>query len=164
MSDLIPSQDQSADESNDCVIQLGSQVTLHFSLLMPNGDEIDSTRNGKPATFVVGDGSLLPGFEAVLMGQQKGYSAQVLVPAASGFGERNPKNVQLLDRSRFAGFVGDQPLEEGLMISFAAPDGELPGVITKLFDQTIEVDFNHPLSGIDITFDVAVLKVEDLNA
>jgi FKBP-type peptidyl-prolyl cis-trans isomerase SlpA len=138
-----------------------STVTLHFSLLQPGGKEIDTTRNGKPATFTMGDGSLLPGFEAVLLGKQAGFAEQIVLPATQAFGDKNPANVQLISRARFAQMDGEQPLEEGLVVSFQAPDGELPGVVVAVFDDTVKVDFNHPLSGTDIIFDVSVLSVED---
>ena len=153
MSDLIASSGPK--------IAQGSVVTLHFSLLFPSGEEIDSTRNGDPATFTVGDGSLLPGFESVLLGKQAGYAEQVVLAAADAFGERNPANVQLISRNRFIDMAGDQPLEEGLVVSFQAPDGELPGVVVGLYEETVKVDFNHPLSGTDITFDVSIVRVED---
>ncbi len=138
----------------------GSRVTLHFSLLLPNGEEIDSTRNGKPASFVMGDGSLLPGFEAALMGRRAGFAEQILIPAEQAFGERNPNNVQVMDKQRFQHMAEDE-LEKGSILSFQAPDGELPGVVVEIYDKTVKVDFNHPLSGADITFDVAIINVED---
>jgi FKBP-type peptidyl-prolyl cis-trans isomerase SlpA len=138
-----------------------STVTLHFSLLQPGGKEIDTTRNGKPATFTMGDGSLLPGFEAVLLGKQAGFAEQIVLPATEAFGEKNPANVQLISRARFAQMDGEQPLEEGLVVSFQAPDGELPGVVVAVYEDTVKVDFNHPLSGTDIIFDVSVLSVQD---
>ena len=154
MSDLIAS-------SSGPAITLGSKVTLHFSLLFASGEEIDTTRNGEPATFVVGDGSLLPGFEATLMGKQAGFAAQIQLPAAEAFGEHNAANVQVIARGKFVDMIGELPLEEGLVISFQAPDGELPGVVVGVYADTVKVDFNHPLSGKDITFDVSVLEVED---
>ena len=137
-----------------------AQVTLHFSLLYPSGEEIDTTRNGDPATFVVGDGSLLPGFEAALMGKQAGFAEQILLPAEAAFGARNPANVQVIKREKFAELAGEEPLEEGLVVSFQAPDGELPGVIVAVYESSVKVDFNHPLSVSDIVFDVAVLEVK----
>ena len=143
--------------SDQPLIGVGSEVTLHFSLLMLSGEEIDSTRNGKPATFTVGDGNLLPGFEAVLLGKSAGYSEQVTLAATDAFGEHNANNLQLLEKARFNGLT--EPLEVGLMVSFKAPDGELPGVVLEVYERTVKVDFNHPLSGKDIVFDVAVLRV-----
>lgn len=136
----------------------GTRVTLHFSLTLEDGTEIDSNFGGKPATFQVGDGSLLDGFERALYGMQAGESNTLVIPPEQGFGERNPQNIQRLSRSRFA---SDLPLEKGLVCSFAdAGRGELPGVITQLEEDTITVDFNHPLAGRDIHFSVQILAVE----
>jgi FKBP-type peptidyl-prolyl cis-trans isomerase SlpA len=121
-------------------ISSGSRVTLHFAILLETGEEVDTTRRRSAAVFTVGDGSLLPGFEEALFGLQAGDDAQLL-----------------LARDRFS----ELELEPGLMVSFAAPDGELPGVVTRLFEKTVEVDFNHPLAGRPIIFDVSILAVED---
>lgn len=149
MSDLIGS-------SGSLRIAAGTEVRLHFAILLPEGDEVDSTRRGQPATFVVGDGNLLPGFEQALFGLRAGDDEQLQIAAADAFGERVEANVQRLPRARFP---DAQALEEGLIVSFAAPDGELPGVVTKLWEETVEVDFNHPLAGRDLVFDVSILDV-----
>lgn len=142
-------------------ITQGAIVTLHFSLLFASGEEIDTTRNGDPATFTVGDGSLLPGFEAVLLGKCSGFAEQITLSAEDAFGDKNPANIQLIRRDRFVDMAGDQTLEEGLVVSFKSPEGELPGVVVALFEDTVKVDFNHPLSGADITFDVSIIRVEE---
>ena len=154
MSDLIASESSQSDPK----IQEGSSVTLHFSLLLPSGEEIDSTRNAKPATFVVGDGNLLPGFEASLMGKSTGYAEQIRLQPEHAFGERNDANIRLLPRDKFSELGND--LEEGLMVSFQSPEGELPGVVIAVYEDTLKVDFNHPLSGREIIFDVAILDVQ----
>lgn len=141
----------------------GAKVTLHFSLVLPSGEEVDSTRNGEPATFVYGDGSLLPGFEAALLGKRAGFADQILLTSDLAFGDKNPANIQVMRRDRFADMTGPQELEEGLMVSFQAPDGELPGVVVALYDESVKIDFNHPLSGSDITFDVSILNVEAIH-
>jgi FKBP-type peptidyl-prolyl cis-trans isomerase SlpA len=138
-------------------IDAGSRVTLHFAILLDTGEEIDTTRRGAPATFVMGDGSLLPGFEEALIGMQAGDDAQLELSPEQAFGPHRRENVQLLGRDRFR----DVELEPGLIVSFAAPDGELPGVVRRLFEQTVEIDFNHPLAGRHIVFDVSILAVDD---
>ncbi len=135
----------------------GMRVTLHFSILLADGEEVDSTRRGKPATFCVGDGNLLPGFEEALFGLQPGDDEQIDIPAARGFGDRSPQSLQRLPRNRFVQF---EELLPGLMVSFAAADGELPGVVTQIWPGSVEVDFNHPLAGRDLVFDVSILKVQ----
>ncbi|MAR27993.1 MAG: peptidylprolyl isomerase [Gammaproteobacteria bacterium] len=138
---------------------MGSRISLHFALLMPSGEEIDTTRRGKPASLTLGDGNLLPGFEEALLGLSAGDDAQLVIPAEQAFGERVEANVRLLAKTLFAEFNSEEPLEPGLVVSFQAPDGELPGVVKAVYDDTVQVDFNHPLSGSDITFDVSILSV-----
>lgn len=150
MSDLIASTGRRK-------IDAQARVTLHFAILLDTGEEIDTTRRGRPATFVMGDGSLLPGFEAVLVGLQAGDDAQLELEPAQAFGEHRRENVQLIARERFTDVV----LEPGLIVSFSAPDGELPGVVRRLFERTVEIDFNHPLAGRRIIFDVSILQVDD---
>lgn len=134
----------------------GTRVTLHFALRLTSGEQVDSTRSGKPATFEVGDGSLLPGFETALFGMKPGEQAEFELPPAQAFGEHRRENVHLIARERFA----EVELEPGVVVSFAAQEGELPGVVQRVFDRTVEVDFNHPLAGRSIVFDVSILQVE----
>jgi FKBP-type peptidyl-prolyl cis-trans isomerase SlpA len=141
-------------------IQPGCRVKLHFSLLLPSGEEIDTTRRGKPASLIVGDGNLLPGFEAAIEGMRAGDAEQITLPAEDAFGERNPGNVQLLAKSKFGQMLAEEPLQPGLVVSFQAPDGELPGVVQEVYEDTVKVDFNHPLSGTSVVFDVSIIEVE----
>ena len=147
--------------SNAHRVVMGSRVRLHFSILLASGEEVDTTRRGKPAEFVVGDGNLLPGFEAALIDMRAGDDAQIPLKAAQAFGDHNDANVQRLPLDQFDGMQDDGPrLEEGLIVSFAGPGGELPGVVKKIYESTVLVDFNHPLAGRDVVFDVSLLRVE----
>ncbi|ARU27619.1 peptidylprolyl isomerase [Cellvibrio sp. PSBB006] len=136
----------------------GTKVTLHFSLTLANGDVIDSNFERDPATFTVGDGSLLVGFEKAIFGMQEGDRDTFLIKPEEGFGQRNPNNIQEIARDQFS---EDIELSEGLMLSFAdAQKTELPGVVQRFDDERVIVDFNHPLAGRDILFDVAILRIE----
>jgi FKBP-type peptidyl-prolyl cis-trans isomerase SlpA len=134
-----------------------TRVTLHFSLLLDSGEEIDTTRRGRPATFTVGDGSLLPGFEQALMGLTAGADEQLRIPAADAFGQPREENVRLIPREQFR---QDIVLEPGVVVSFASTGGELPGVVRSLQGDLVAVDFNHPLAGRNLILDVTILKVE----
>ena len=136
--------------SDGVVIRKGSKVKLHFSLIIESGEEIDSTRRGNPATLIIGDGNLLPGFEEVLIGLKKGDADQVLIPAADAFGERNKDNLRLMKKDQFEAEELGASLEEGLIVSFDGPGGELPGVIVRVLDDNVEVDFN-PVSYTHLT-------------
>ena len=136
----------------------GTKITLHFALQLDNGDMVDSNFERDPATFTVGDGNLLPGFEKALFGMLEGEHKTVVIKPEDGFGQRNPNNIQEIARSQFS---PDLELSEGLMLSFAdAQKTELPGVVQRYDDEVVVVDFNHPLAGRDILFEVAILKIE----
>lgn len=139
----------------------GKKVTLHFSVALSDGTVVDTTRERNvPAEFTVGDGSLLPGFEKAIFGLQAGDRRSVFIDAKRGFGDWNEANVQVFTRLQFS----DMNLEPGLVISFADKSGELPGVVKEITDETVTVDFNHPLAGRDLVFEVDIIRVMDADA
>lgn len=143
---------------NELTISRDSRVTLHFSLSFEDGSVIDSTFDKTPASFTMGDGSLLNGFENKLLGLKAGDKDCFTVLPEESFGQPNPNNIQQFPRSNFA---ADMELAEGLVISFAdASQTELPGVVKHLDGDTVTVDFNHPLAGRNILFDVHIFEVE----
>jgi FKBP-type peptidyl-prolyl cis-trans isomerase SlpA len=145
---------------NEDVLRVGldRRITLNFSVSLMDGTVLDSTWGGSPATFQYGDGSLLPGFERAIVGLKAGDRRSVIIESANGFGLRNEENVQEIPRNRFA---EDLALEQGLMISFAnaGDGGELPGVVQQVSGDRVIVDFNHPLAGRDLTFDVEIISI-----
>ena len=131
---------------------------LNFSVSLEDGSEVDSNFGGEPVSFVVGDGNLLPGFERVLMGMEPGQRHVFTVSPEDAFGQPNDNNVQTVARDHFD---DDVALEIGLVFSFAdAAGGELPGLIVAFDEEEVTVDFNHPLAGRRILFDVQVHRVE----
>lgn len=140
------------------VIGPDTRVTLHFSLKLDNGDVVDSNFDAEPASFVVGDGSLLPGFEKAIHGMKPGDKGAFVIKPEDGFGANNPNNRQSIPRDQFP---SDVDLVKGLMLSFAdAQKAELPGVVYDFDEQNVVVDFNHPLAGRDIVFDVEIINVQ----
>ncbi|CAD5109038.1 FKBP-type peptidyl-prolyl cis-trans isomerase [Zestomonas carbonaria] len=135
------------------------EVTLHFALKLDSGDVVDSTFDKQPATFKVGDGSLLPGFEAVLFGLKAGDKRTLQVEPENGFGQPNPQNVQVMPRSQFQ----DMELSEGLLVIFNdAANAELPGIVKAFDDAQVTIDFNHPLAGKTLSFEVEIIEVRAL--
>jgi FKBP-type peptidyl-prolyl cis-trans isomerase SlpA len=139
------------------IIGPGMKVKLNFAILLDTGDLIDSTR-GKPAEFVIGDGNVLPGFEKAMFGLTSGETRSLQIPAAMGFGEHNPDNVKNM---LVSDFPGDIELTEGLAVSFADMNrNELPGVVESVLGDRVTINFNHPLAGRDLVFEVEILNVE----
>ncbi len=136
-----------------------SQVILHFDLTLKDGTAADSTRvSDKPAKMVMGDGSLTPNFEACLLGLTKGDKKSFTLEAADAFGMPNPDNIYHLDRTKFG---AELDIKEGMIMGFSQPDGsELPGVIRSIAGHSVTVDFNHPLAGQTVIFNVEIIDVK----
>ena len=137
-------------------IQDGSQVKMHFSLMLEDQTVIDTNFDREPVCFFIGDGNLLPGFEKVLIGMQTNQEGTFEIEPKEAFGQHNNQNVQILDLSSF-----DDNIEVGSVYSFQNGDGELPGVIIEINESTVQVDFNHPLAGKIILFKVKILAIEN---
>lgn len=133
------------------------EVTLHFAIKLDSGDVVDSTFDRRPATFRVGDGNLLPGFELALYGLKTGDKRALPIAPEQGFGRPNPQNMQVIPRSQFEGME----LSEGLLVIFNdAASSEMPGIVKSFDDKQVTVDFNHPLAGRALTFEVEILEVK----
>lgn len=136
-------------------VERGTKVKLHFSLALEDGSLIDSNFDKQPASFIIGDGNLLPGFESVILGLESGQKREFTIPPENAFGQHNPQNVQDVDRTNFA----EDKLEIGAVFSFQNGDGELPGVIIGIEGEKVMIDFNHPLAGQSILFKVEILQI-----
>ena len=142
----------------DVPVSEGTRVYLNFSISLEDGSEVDTNFGGDPVDFTIGDGSLLPGFERLLFGMSAGERQMFTVSPENAFGQPHDNNVQYLPREQFD---EDPELEIGLVFSFAdAGGGDVPGMIIAFDEEEVTVDFNHPLSGRTILFDVQVHRVE----
>ncbi|MBI3531192.1 MAG: FKBP-type peptidyl-prolyl cis-trans isomerase [Burkholderiales bacterium] len=143
-------------------VQAGSFLTLHYRLAGPAGDIINIFE-GKPATLSLGTGELSPAVEQCLLGLEEGVRQTFELPAGAAFGERNPDMQQWLARKVLTD-MGD-PLEQyslGDVVQFPTPDGQgrFAGVVLQVReDGAVLFDFNHPLAGQPVTFEVHLLGV-----
>ena len=144
--------------TSDIHITENTKVSLNFSLTLDTGEVVDSNFDREPVSFVMGDGSLLPGFEACLVGMKDGQEGVFTITPERGFGEPQEANFQDLPRHTFS---NDSELEIGMVFSFAdAAGGELPGVVDSFDEDTVRVNFNHPLAGRTLRFEVKIDRVE----
>jgi FKBP-type peptidyl-prolyl cis-trans isomerase SlpA len=145
-------------DSINVPVSEGTRIFLNFSLSLEDGSEVDTNFGGEAVYFVYGDGSLLAGFEHLLIGMSAGQRNLFTVLPENAFGQPNDNNVQRISRDDFDDEV---ELEIGLVFSFAdAAGGELPGMLIAFDEDQVTVDFNHPLAGRNIVFDVVVHRVE----
>jgi FKBP-type peptidyl-prolyl cis-trans isomerase SlpA len=146
-------------------IQPGSFLTLHYRLAGPDGADIVNTFNDKPATLSLGTGELAPAIEARLVGLEEGARTRIELAAGEAFGERNP---ELLQRVKLALLreLGDpdEVYKVGDVVQFPTPDGRgaYAGVVREVGPAEEDwalFDFNHPLAGQPVTFEVQVIGV-----
>ena len=135
----------------------GSPVTLHLSIRLEDGTEAVSTFGEEPVELTMGDGTLRPGLELALYGLRPGATQTLNLLPDQAYGPRDPALIQYMPMTDFDGtFVP----EVGQIVAFAMPNGdEIPGTIRSVDESRIEVDFNHPLAGHEITFEVEILAV-----
>ena len=146
-------------------VEPGSFLTLHYRLAGPAGDVIN-TFGGKPATLTLGSGALSPAVEACLIGLAEGARTSFELPAGAAFGERNPAMLQWLARQVLTdmGEAGAQ-YQVGDVVQFPTPDGQgqFAGAVRQLRSDdrgdAVLFDFNHPLAGQPVTFEVQLIGV-----
>lgn len=136
-----------------------SSLLVHFTLKLADGSTAESTRsNDKPALFCLGDGSLSRGLEQNLLGLKVGDKRAFALESDDAFGGISPDLVQYFSRRDF--MQAGEP-EIGAIMLFSGMDGnEMPGVIREISGDSVTVDFNHPLAGQTIHFDVEVLEID----
>ncbi len=143
-------------------VQPGSFLTLHYRLAGPDGADLVNTFHDKPATLSLGTGELAPAMEARLLGLAEGTHQSFELEPGEAFGPRNPELLQRVKRRALDEF-GD-PGEEyhvGDVVRFPTPDGQgsYAGVVREVIDDALLFDFNHPLAGRPVTFEVRLIGV-----
>ena len=136
-----------------------SVVGIEYELTEAGGSEVlDSNKGGAPLEFIIGKGQLIPGLEKQLVGMNAGDSADILVKAQEAYGLRDEEAVQELPREQFEGIE----LEKGMSLYGQGQNGETIQVnVVDFNDETVKVDFNHPLAGKDLMFNVTVVSERD---
>ena len=144
------------------VVEPGSFLTLHYRLAGPQGDVIN-TFGGPPATLSIGAGELSPAVEERLLGLPEGARQTFELPAGAAFGERNPDMLQWLARRELDSLGDpDERYAVGDVIHLPTPDGQgqFAAVVQAVRDDgALRLDFNHPLAGQPVTFEVHVIGV-----
>jgi FKBP-type peptidyl-prolyl cis-trans isomerase SlpA len=143
------------------IIDEHSFVTLHYRLAGPQGDLIN-TFNDKPATLTLGSSILSPAIEARLLGLAEGVHTTLDIPPGEAFGPRNPDMLQWVKKSLLAE-LGDphEVYAAGDVVQFPTPDGQsqYAGTVVEQNESAVRFDFNHPLAGQAVQFEVKVLGV-----
>lgn len=144
------------------LVQPGSFLTLHYRLSGPDGADVVNTFDDKPATLSLGSGQLAPAMEQRLIGLAEGTHRSFTLAPGEAFGERNPDMLQRVARSLLQQ-LGDpeEAYAPGDVVQFPTPDGQgaFAGVVREVGDDWLLFDFNHPLAGQAVSFEVQLIGV-----
>jgi FKBP-type peptidyl-prolyl cis-trans isomerase SlpA len=142
-------------------VEPGSFLTLHYRLRDADGVAFIDTFATRPATLSIGSGELAPAVEARLLGLAEGSEGSFALAAGEAFGERDPALVQRVRRAALeAEADADGDYRVGDVVRFPAPGGQsIAGIVRVVDEDAIVFDFNHPLAGRPVTFDVKLIGV-----
>ncbi len=150
-----------SSESHMSHVQAGSFLTLHYRLAGPQGDVIN-TFDGQPATLTLGASELSPAMEQCLIGMTEGERRVFSFSAGEAFGQRNQDMLQWVSRQLLREFGDpDERYDVGDVVQFPAPNGQgsFAGAVQQNREDAVLFDFNHPLAGQPVTFEVLVIGV-----
>lgn len=136
---------------------VGDRVQVHYTGSLDDGTVFDSSEGREPLSFVIGEGTVISGFDAAVRGMEVGETKTVIIPAAEAYGEYREDRVIVLPRDEFEEEleVGDkvpkQDMTSGEMINF---------IVTEISDTEVTLDANPPLAGMDLTFEIELVTLE----
>ena len=132
-------------------------TSIHYTLTDNEGNTLDSSSGKEPLVYIHGNGNLIPGMENGLEGKSKGDKFNIKVSPENGYGVKSDELMQQVPRIAF----GDQKIDVGMQ--FQTSQGQVV-TITKIGLDSVTVDANHPLAGVELNFDVEVTEIREASA
>jgi FKBP-type peptidyl-prolyl cis-trans isomerase SlyD len=133
-------------------------VAIDYVLTDAQGTVLDKSSKGRPLHYIQGAGNIIPGLEKALDGKDSGESLKAQIPHGEAYGARDEGLLQVIPKDNF-GDIKD--LKVGMELEAESEDGIRIITVTKIDGDKVTVDGNHPLAGMDLTFDVKVVEVRD---
>jgi FKBP-type peptidyl-prolyl cis-trans isomerase SlpA len=148
-------------ETTPAIVTESAYLTLHYRLATADGTDIVTTFAGNPATLMLGQGQLAPFLEACLLGLPEGTHKSFQLAPSQAFGERTPELIQPVSLATLEeNSVPGADYQPGDLVDFAAPKGgRFAGVLRELRENDAIFDFNHPLAGQTLQFEVKLISV-----
>ncbi len=139
-------------------IQDKKVVSFHYTLTNQDGEQMETTRDKKPMTYLHGAQNIIPGLESAMAGRSVGDEFQVTLEPADAYGEKKEANIQRISSKHFR---FPKKLKPGQIVGLQTRKGPVQVTIVKVGRFNVDVDSNHPLAGQALTFDVEVSTVRD---
>ncbi|CAA0098246.1 FKBP-type peptidyl-prolyl cis-trans isomerase SlyD [Halioglobus japonicus] len=144
-------------------MQIGPEtvVSFHYTLRDESGKELETSREGDPATYLHGANNIIPGLESAMTGRDSGDQFSATVSPEEGYGLRNPDGIQRVPIKHLA-FKGK--LRAGAVVQLSTSEGMRTVTVAKAGRHTADIDTNHPLAGQTLVFDIEVLETRSASA
>jgi peptidylprolyl isomerase len=137
--------------------KMGDTVKVHYTGTLDDGAVFDTSAEREPLEFTIGSGQVIPGFDIALIDMLPGESKVLTIPAEEAYGERSEELVAEIERERLPEGL---ELEIGQQLQLGLADGqEAVVMIVDLSDTTVTLDANHPLAGLDLTFEIELVEI-----
>lgn len=135
-------------------------VTIVYDGLLPTGEKFDSSDDTGPLQFQLGTGSVLPAFEQAVLGMTPKETKRITVAAKDAYGLKNEELIITVSRQGFAGQTIAPGMILGMNMDRDGQQHKVPATVLSVDAQTMTVDFNHPLAGQDITYQITLLSID----
>lgn len=137
--------------------QSGDTVRVHYTGTLADGSEFDSSAGREPIEFTMGEGTVIPGFETAVADLEVGQTTTVTIPAAEAYGEHDENAVQEVPLEAFGESGAPQA---GWIVQLQDPSGQtVNAMIVDVDSEKATLDFNHPLAGQDLTFELTLEEI-----
>ncbi len=136
----------------------GDTVTVHYRGTLADGTQFDSSEGREPLLFTLGAGDVIPGFETAVLGLEPGDKATVVIPPEEAYGSRYEEAVQIVPVDAF----GEGAPDIGATVTVIADDNSrMSATVTAISEDLVDVtlDFNHPLAGEELTFEIELVEI-----
>ena len=153
-------QDEVVEEESEATELIGDNkvVQMHYEGTLDDGTVFDSSEGRDPLEFIYGVGMLIPGLENEMEGLRVGERKTVRVAADDAYGPYMDEALQEIPLNQMP---PDIDLEEGMQLVAQSPQGPIPVTVLEIREETVVIDFNHPLAGEALTFDIEVVAIRD---
>lgn len=140
-------------------VKEGDVACVNYTGKLDTGEVFDTSEGREPLEFVVGSGQLIKGFDTAVVGMKKGDKKDVDLEPADAYGDRDESRIQPVERKMLP---KEPEPKEGMMLIMSTPTGQkIPAKIEKVEKDVVMIDFNHPLAGKKLNFEIELVDVKD---
>lgn len=146
-------------------VKKGDGVTVDYEGTLQDGQVFETTADVGPLEFEVGNNMVLPAFEETVIGMAVGETRTLQLTSEQAYGPRRDELVQSFDRTSFGEEINPRPgMVLGMTIEREGQSQKVPGLVTEANDDRVTIDFNHPLAGQSLTFQITLKEITEPTA